>query len=84
MIDRLIELSEKKTELLKELKEATDYENCIYDVRETPGQPEFYMLFEISTSSLIREGNAAYIRKWLERRNIKSNKVYNYNIIKYE
>lgn len=78
-IDKLIELSEKKTELLKELKQSLIYEQSVYDVRRC--NKDTFMLFEISTHKIVRSGNAEYIHKWLQRRKIKPELVYNYELL---
>lgn len=82
-IEKAIQLNEKKTELLKELKESLIYEKCTYDVRREPGRNNRFMLFEILTSKEVKYGTDKEIRTWLERRNVPNNKVYNYEMIEY-
>lgn len=83
-IDKVIELSEKKTGLLKELKQSQIYETCDYHVVPTPGRVADFMLFEIATQKEVRNGNAQYIRTWLDRRKIPNEKVYHYYLIEYK
>lgn len=80
MIDKAIELSEKRTELLKEYKESLAYEDCDYDVQKVPGEQEMYMLYD-KNQQCVRDGAASYVKSWLNRRKIPNNKVYNYKIL---
>lgn len=79
--DQLISASEKMTNLIKEHRESSIYEICLYDVRPDPGRPNRFMLFEISTSEEKKYGSAREIRTWLERRNHPKDKVYNFHLI---
>jgi len=86
MIDKLIELSEKQTELLKALKESLHYESCTYDVREIPGydvksMEKKYMIFEIATGKEVTFGYAESLLNWFDLRNIPHNKIYNIQIL---
>lgn len=81
-INKLIKLTEKKVDLLKEAKESMIYETCTYHVVQ-PEKRQYFMLYEIATQKLVRDGDSSYIRKWLERRNIPVDKIYNYQLIEY-
>ena len=83
-IDTAIQLTEKKVSLLKELKQSQIYESCDYHVVATPGRTADFILFEIAAQKEVRNGNAQYIRTWLERRKIPNNKVYDYKLIEYK
>lgn len=83
-ITKLIELTEQKLSLLKELKESLKYESCLYDVREMPGSTgkKKYMLFEIATGKQITFGYAEGLLRWFYMRNVPTEKVYNIEILK--
>ena len=83
-IDRLIDLTEKKIDLLKETRESITYESCLYDVQACPGRLSYFMLFEIATGKEVRAGDAGDIRTWLERRKIVNEVVYNYTLIEHK
>ena len=85
-IDKLIELSEKQTELLKELKESLHYESCTYDVREIPGydiasMEKKYMIFEIATGNEVTFGYREGLLRWFDLRNIPQHKIHNIQIL---
>ncbi len=85
-IDKLIELSERQTKLLKELKESLYYESCTHEVREIPGydlksMEKKYMVFEIATGRDVTFGYAESLLHWFDIRNIKQNKIYNIQIL---
>ena len=78
MIDKLIQATEKKLDLLNELKESLHYEQCIYDVVQLPDGGKF-MVIEISTKKEVRFDYPSQLVKWFDRRKIDKDKVYNYN-----
>lgn len=85
-IDKLIELSERQTKLLKELKESLLYESCIYEVREIPGydvksMEKKYMIFDIATGKEVTFGYAESLLNWFDLRNIPQHKIYNIQIL---
>jgi hypothetical protein len=85
-IDKLIELSEKQTKLLKELKESLHYESCTYDVREIPGydvasMQKKYMIFEIATGKEVTFGYREGSLRWFDLRNIPQHKIHNIQIL---
>lgn len=80
-MDELITDTARLHELAKEYKQAVIYKSCTYDVRPLTGRWDYYMLFEIESKKRVQDGSPREIRKWLERRNIPPEKVYNYSII---
>jgi hypothetical protein len=78
--DRAVSALERMTALIKEHREATIYENCLYDVRPVPGMSR-YILFEISTKQEVAFGDAKTLRTWLQRRQVDPEKVYAYDCI---
>lgn len=81
MIDRLIELSEKKVTLLKELRESLKYESCKYHIDNDPGRKGWYFLILIESKEIVRDGTPETIRKYLEMRKIPNEIVYKYELI---
>ena len=79
--DEAISALEKMSALIKEHREATIYESCLYDVRPVPDRPRYFMLFEITTGTEVSFGDARKTRTWLERRQIDPEKVYGYDRI---
>lgn len=85
-LNRLIELSEKRTELLKEYRTAKEIEKYEYYVRQSPGDkpknghlgsfiPPVYRLYElirVSDNQLIRLDYLSRIKSYLNLRNIKN------------
>lgn len=85
-IDELIKLSEKQTELLKELKDSLYYESCLYEVVPMPGYDaksieKKYMIFEISTKREIAFGYRNTLLHWFNIRKIPHEKIYNIQIL---
>ena len=78
MIDELIQATEKKLDLLKELRDSTHYESCKYDVIKLPDSSK-YIVFEISTKKEVRFDYPSKLVKWFDRMKINKDKVYNYN-----
>lgn len=81
-IDKLIQLTEKKAELLRELKEAQIYEACKYhlikDSSRTPREPAYYLLYEIATGKLVKDGSAAMVKAYINRHQAEQ-LTYNYS-----
>lgn len=81
-IDKLIELSEKRVELTKELKQSLIYESCLYHViRDECNRNHLFFLYDITTTQQIRYDTAPKLRTWLERRKVPNEKVYDYHLI---
>jgi dTDP-4-amino-4,6-dideoxygalactose transaminase len=80
-IDKLIELNERKTELLKEYRESLKYEQCLYHIIEQTDRKNYFFLIEISTEKIVREGTPERLRSYLQLRKINESKVYNYKPI---
>jgi hypothetical protein len=80
-LDQLIDLSEKKTDLLKEYKESLAYEQCTHDVRKDPGRVGRFMLFDIKTSQEVTYGSSHEVTRWLTRRGVKPEQTYNYKLL---
>ena len=78
MIDELIQATEKKLDLLKELKESQHYEQCIYDVVQLPDGGKFIVI-EIATKKEVRFDYPARLVKWFDRIKADKDKIYNYN-----
>ena len=75
-------LQDKRGQLLRELEQSTIYELCTYDVREDEGRKRYFFLFEISTKKMVADGAVTTIMKWIDRRKIDINIVYNHEILK--
>lgn len=82
-IDTLIKLTERKADLLKELKQAQIYEACKYhlikDSTRTPREPAYYLLYEIATGKLIKDGSAAIVKAYIQRHKAEQ-LTYNYTL----
>ena len=78
MIDEIIKETEKKLDLLRELKQSLYYEECIYDVIQLPDGGKF-MVFEIATKKEVRCDYPARLIKWFDRIKVDKDKIYNYN-----
>lgn len=76
----VIEMSAKKTELLKEYKESLTYEQCDYDLVKQPNKAGYYFLFKISTSTMVADGTAKDIRRFVTRHS-SPERVHNYGIL---
>lgn len=79
-LNKLIILSEKKTELLKELKESILYEKSIYSI-DSAGDPEFVFLIDNKTNDVIRTGRSQ-IKSFLNYMTEKPGDIYNPKNIK--
>ena len=77
MIDEIIEQTEIKLDLLKELRESLTYEQCVYDVVQLPDGGKF-MVFEIATKKEVRYDYPAKLVKWFDRIKADKTKIYNY------
>lgn len=76
-LNKLIELSKKKTELLKELKSSLEYEKCTHEIIKIPlDRREFiFVVYDIKSGKEVFESkDMSSIDKWLNRRGIT--KVY--------
>jgi hypothetical protein len=71
----------KRAELMKELERSTIYELCTYDVRPDEVRKGRFFLFEISTKKMVADGTVTTIMKWINRRKIDINLVYNHEIL---
>jgi len=78
MINKLIQATEKKLDLLNELKQSQHYEQCIYDVVQLSDGNKFIVI-EISTKKEVRFDYPSQLVKWFDRIKIDKDKVYNYN-----
>ena len=77
-IQHIIDLSEQKTILLKELKESVIYEEKIYDLaRFDMGFNKSYILFNISDKKEVFSGRLDSIKSYIKTRNIDINTIYN-------
>jgi len=75
-------MQDKRTQLMKDLEASTIYELCTYDVRPDEGRRGHFFLFDISTKKMVSDGTTFTIIKWINRRNIDINLVYNNEILK--
>lgn len=78
-INILIEKSEKKVSLLKELKESINYESKIYDLIEFKHlYNKKYVLYRILDKKEMKSGDVNIIKSYIKMRNIDTNSIYNY------
>jgi len=81
-IEHLIELSEKKTSLLRELKESVIYEEKIYDlIRFDMGFQKNYVLYLISGKKELKSGRISDIKSYIRLRNIDIKTIHNNNVL---
>ena len=76
-LNKLIELSEKKTELLKEIKSSLEYEKCTHELIKIPlNRLEFiFVVYDIKSGKEVFENkDKSKVDEWLNRRVIT--KVY--------
>jgi hypothetical protein len=78
-LDQAIEISEKKTALLKKLKESILFEDCVYELIKHDELPVRYSLFEISSGINLCFGNLMRVGSYVNNRKIDTEKIYNYN-----
>jgi len=77
-IQQVIDLSEQKTTLLKELKESVIYEQKKYDlVRFDMGFNKSHILFNISKKTEVTSGRLDSIKSYINLRNIDITTIYN-------
>jgi len=77
VLDQLITLSERKTNLLKELRESQKYESCKYHLVDM-GEKQIG-LFEIATKKLLVSGfGRERVEKWVRLRKINHSEIYNF------
>jgi len=78
-IDKLIELNDKKTALLKELKDALTYENCNFAIDKQPDRDGRYFLIDIATKKIVCDGTPDRIKRYLNLRKIDTDLVFHFN-----
>lgn len=77
-IQQVIDLSEQKTNLLKELKESVIYEQKIYDLRRIDmGFDKSYILFNISDQTEVTSGRMDRIKSFIKTKRIDIDSIYN-------
>lgn len=81
MLNKLIKLSEKRTDLLIELKNSLQFEKCSYQIDKQPGTQGRYFLILISEKKIVADGTPEKIKSYLRIRNINSEVIYNFNLI---
>jgi len=74
-IDKIISLCEKKTSLIKELKEALLFERAIYFVDYLPDSKK-YILIKKETSKIILDGDKQKLSRYLDKIKVKEFDVY--------
>ena len=77
-MDKIIQLTEKKLSLLKELKNCLIYEQCTHTIEKNIGLYDNYFLICIESKKIIFDGNLLKIQNYCEKRNIKN--IYKNNI----
>ena len=75
-IDILIKLTERKTELLKELKQSIIYESKKYHLLKIDNHPKSHALILISSGQMVKHGTAQQIKSYCRTRKIKENEIY--------
>jgi hypothetical protein len=78
---KLSELQGKRAALMKELEASSIYDLCTYDLQTMPGRKKHFFLFEISSKKMIASGTVSSIKKWINRRKLDINLVYNHEIL---
>jgi hypothetical protein len=77
-IQQVIDLSEQKTSLLKELKESVIYEQKSYDlIKFNIGFENTYLLIRISDKIEVSSGGINIIKSFIKIRNIDIDTIYN-------
>lgn len=77
-IQQVIELTEKKLNLLNELKESVIYEEKIYDLLKFNLGYEFsYILYRISDKIEVFDGRIKDLKTYIKIRNIDIETIYN-------
>jgi len=75
-LDELIKLSEKKTSLLKELKESQIYEKCYYHLVLMDTKPDVYGLYRINDKKQLVCGNIIRIKSYINLQGIDTALIY--------
>ena len=77
-IQQVIDLSEQKTTLLKELKESVIYEQKKYNlIMFKMSMEKSYILINISEQKEVSTGRLDSIKSYIKTRNIEMNSIYN-------
>lgn len=77
-MDKIIKLTEKKLNLLKELKNCLIYEQCTHTIEKNIGFYDNYFLICIESKKIIFDGTLLKIQNYCDKRNIKN--IYKNNI----
>ena len=77
-MDKIIKLTEKKLNLLKELKNSLIYEKCTHTIEKNIGFYDNYFLICIESKKIIFDGTLLKIQSYCKKRNIKN--IYKNNI----
>ena len=77
-MDDLIQLTEKKLNLLKELKNSLIYEDCTHAIEKNIGFCNNYFLIHIQSKIIIYDGTLLKIENYCKKRNIE--KIYKNNL----
>ena len=75
-LDILIELSEKKTSLLKELKESIIFESKMYNLVQTDSLYKKHTLYKICDKKPLVSGEINIIKSYINLRNIDIDTIY--------
>ena len=77
MIQELIELTEKKLSLLKELQRSQDYSKCDYHLyRDHKESKPYYFLHDLRNNVIVASGPLARIQSFMSIRSIKKADIY--------
>jgi len=76
-VNDLINLQEKKLDLLKELAESLKYGKCKYHLVETDHQFKRYSLYSTETKEVLTHGSPSTIRSFIRIRKIELADIYN-------
>lgn len=86
LIQKTIQLNEKKTKLLKEYLEAIKYEKCTYNLvhdKECKYRNIFYLI-DKKTNNISQAGRLGRIKSYINLRKIDIDSIYNNDILKVE
>ena len=84
LIQKTIQLNEKKTKLLKEYLEAIKYEKCTYNLvhdKECKYRNIFYLI-DKKTNNISQAGRLGRIKSYINLRKIDIDSIYNNDILK--
>ena len=77
MIQELIELTEKKLVLLKELLESQNHSKCDYHLyRDHQKLENYYFLHSLRDNVIVASGPMARIQSFMSIRSIKKSNIY--------